>query len=233
MRPNWPLRVAAEYLLVLAGILAASLSPWLWLPAAWFVGTRLHALAIIGHWASHGIAPDWLEMFTLLPLGVDPWNYREFHGWHHAAVSQVHRDPEAQIVSRFMPRWQSVRWFDSVLDLLGLHIDEGVAIMRHVASPETLAFAAVINVIAFAAFGPAALVVPAGLATGFIFAHRLRARTEHDHIHRPGETFVQTTAPACWKRVLYLPHYTWLHAQHHWAPATTIPKMCEMKLELS
>lgn len=231
MQPNWPLRVTAEYLVIAACILAAAGSPWLFVPAAWLAGIRLHALAIIGHWASHGVAPRWLEAFCMAPIGVDAVKYHNFHGKHHAAVSELTRDPEAQIVSRFARRWASARWHDSLLDLLGLHLDEGIAIMRHVASHKSMALALAVNIAGLAMFGVAALALPVGLGTGFIFAHRLRARTEHDHIHRPGVTFVQTTAPILLKRAVYLPHYTWLHAQHHYAPADSVPQLNYLKME--
>lgn len=230
MLPNWPLRVAAEYLVIAACILAAAGSPWLFVPAAWLAGIRLHALAIIGHWASHGVAPRRLEVFCFAPIGVDAVKYRSFHGVHHYAVGQE-IDPEAQIVGRFSKRWASVRRHDSLLDLLGLHLDEGIAIMRHVASPKSLALALAVNIAALAMFGVAALALPVGLGTGFIFAHRLRARTEHDHIHQPGKTFVQRVAPAWWKRAIYLPHYTWLHAQHHYAPVDSVHSLSYLKME--
>jgi hypothetical protein len=63
-------------------------------------------------------------------------------------------------------------------------------------------------------FGYVILLLPLSSITGLLLAHRLRARTEHEHLTNPGTT-LQMQKPALWKRILYLPHGTWMHYEHH------------------
>ena len=108
----WP-RIALEYAVIAAAFAVAALWPHpllLWV-AAIVIGSRQHALAIIGHWAAHALMPahhlaQWL---CFAPAGVDPLRYRRAHFAHHRAVSDPLFDVEVSIARRFSARSAGAR----------------------------------------------------------------------------------------------------------------------------
>lgn len=221
---KWPARLAAEYAVIaLAMAAAVRLGAAAWYLAALLIGTRLHAIGVIGHWAHHRLMPGHRLILaaTFGPLGIDPRKYARAHGLHHAATSILARDHEMQTVQRFLPRWQAFRRRDLLADALGMHVDEAIFVLRTMGTARSLGIYVALVALLFAAIGPAALLLPAGGATGLVLAHRLRAWTEHDHLRRPGLTLTQSR-PALWRRALYLPHHTWLHAEHHASPGRVV-----------
>lgn len=226
----WLARVAAELVTIAAALwLADAAGLWAWWPAAIVVGTRMHGLAILGHVASHREALPWpaandaAARLVLGLLGIGLRRYRRFHGLHHAYLGEE-PDPEVKIAETFRARWAYPhRWEMSVCDALGLHSDELAAIILRIGAPlPLLVFTGIGCALAWHSL-PAGLAWLAAPSMGFMLAHRLRASSEHDHINLPGYTF-RLQRPPLWRRVLYLPHGTWLHAEHHdqvaqWAPA--------------
>lgn len=219
-------RIAIEWCVIVLCFVLVALWPnvfsfWL---AALVVGSRQHALVVLGHWALHRLVPSAnAALFaTLVPLGISINNLRDIHFSHHKAPSQVGIDFEASVVRKYFPRWIRVRWWDSMLDCLGLHADESLHILRKLTS-KTAFINFLITCLGFALlFGWwAALLWPTASVTGLMFVHRLRARTEHNHLQLPGTTLI-TTKPSLFARLLYLPHYTWLHAEHHASPGTRV-----------
>lgn len=221
----WP-RIAAEYALIAVCLLALSAWPSvlaLWL-AALVIGSRQHALGVIGHWALHRLTPQpgivrWL---CLAPLGIDPDNLRKTHMQHHRAISVPGVDMEADVVQRFAARWAKPRRVDLLLDALGLHVDESLYVLRRMTGPVALLVYAAVVATIWATLGSwAAAAWPLASATGLVMCHRLRARTEHDHIANPGAT-IFTQRPSLLRRVVYLPHHTWMHAEHHADPSQRV-----------
>jgi len=215
-------RVGVEYLIIVLCFSLTTLYPYFFWLFAFIIGTRQHALAILGHWAIHGLtkASSLLQAVCFFPTGVDPANYKKHHYNHHANVGNK-MDVEVGIATQFKDRWQTVRWWDSVLDAVGLHYDEMLAIFKTLMSPISMVVYGLFMLGLFYLFGWAALLWPLGSATGVMFCQRLRARTEHDHLNKPGVNIV-TAKPSLFKRMLYLPHYTWLHAEHHALPGKRI-----------
>ncbi|HOW46187.1 MAG TPA: fatty acid desaturase [Rubrivivax sp.] len=212
------LRFASEWALIVAAVLAAHWSLWLALPAAWLIGTRQHALAVIGHMASHrlcGRGSEALAWLAFAPMGGDLRRYRSLHLAHHRAISDPATDVEVELATRFAERWRAPRARDTWLDLFGPHADEVAWIVRSVATLRSLSImGALLAVVALTAgILPVALWL-AALPTGFAAAQRLRARTEHDHLNAPGLT-KPSVQPSMLQRFLYLPHGTWMHAEHH------------------
>jgi len=220
----WP-RIALEYALIAATLVVASKWPHpllLW-AAAIFIGSRQHALAIIGHWAVHKLMPahklaQWL---CFAPAGVDPARYRQAHFAHHRAVGSLVYDVEAGIAHRFASRWSKPRRADLVLDAVGMHADEMLAIFKTLTSMRAAVVYAAFMAALVLAFGWVALLWPLASGTGVMLCQRLRARTEHDHINAPGRLIV-TPKPSLLARIAYLPHFTWLHAEHHTEPARKV-----------
>lgn len=219
---TWALRFALEWLVILAAlsIAAQSSNPLVWWAAALVIGTRQHALSVLGHWAAHGLIPRWLAPACFAPMGVSTEAFRWSHWAHHRHMG--HRgDPELGVVRRFAARWSSARMRDSLIDALGLHADEALVVLRMHATRASLMGLAIFTAAGCVALGPVALLWPAASATGFVFAHRLRARTEHDHINAPGATFCMPK-PSLIARLIYLPHHTWRHDEHHAKPGLRV-----------
>lgn len=211
---TWPARIGAEYLLIALTLWAAALiGAWAWFPATLIIGTRLHALGIIGHWAMHGLLPRWMMWACFVPLAIDHRVYRRTHAIHHDRLGQ-RGDPEREVVTKYHRRWRvRLRASDVVADALWFHSDEALDLMRLLASWRSVTLYAVFLAAVCVAAGPIALLLPAS-ANGLLLAHRLRARAEHDHIRLPGVTFPHIQ-PSLWTRILYLPHFAWLHYEHH------------------
>jgi len=221
----WWARMAAEWAAIAACFAFAVQWPnvLVWWVCALVIGSRQHALAVIGHWSVHGLLPGsrWLQWLCFAPAGVDPRKYRAHHFTHHRAIGQRGTDVEAGIAWRFEARWRRPRRFDLVLDALGLHADEMLCILRTLASPAAAAVYMAFMAALFLAVGWAALLWPIASGTGVMLCQRLRARTEHDHINAPGKT-IATPRPSLLARLSYLPHCTWLHAEHHANPTIAV-----------
>lgn len=115
---HWWLRFAGEWSLIVALMAAATtLGPWSWLPVAWLVGTRQHALAVIGHMGSHRLCGPGSELLAWLcfaPMGGDMRRYRSAHLAHHRAIGVPGIDPEVAVATQFRARWERKRRRDPV-----------------------------------------------------------------------------------------------------------------------
>ena len=184
-----------------------------WWLIALVIGNRIHALGIIGHWALHGLLPRWVMWLAFIPGAIDHRVYRASHTIHHKHLGEI-VDPEVQINLKYKKRWERVRWWDTLLDITGLHTDEAISIMRVLASPSSLMlWAILVLALGIGWMGWAAVVLPMAFL-GTLATHRWRARYEHNHLGLPGVTFVHNRPPF-WVHVLVLPYGAWLHAEHH------------------
>jgi len=215
----WPARILLEWLVIAATMYAASQSSnvLVWFAATLIIGSRQHALGIIGHWAMHGLLP-WskaLMWACFIPIAIDWRVYGSSHAQHHMHLGWGAADPEVGVVNKYARRWTNMWYKSAITDALWFHIDESIDIMRLLASRRSvlayILFVAALYLIA----GPVALLWPLSV-NGLMLTHRLRAQTEHDHIRNPpGVTKQFLTVPALWRRIIYLPHHTWLHYEHH------------------
>lgn len=212
---RWALRVAAEYGACAAAFWLASLSPCMWLPAIAILGTRQHALGIIGHWAMHGLLPRWIMWVCYAPIAIDPRVYGASHALHHNNLGGS-LDPETHVVEKYSERWGSIQPGIVLMDMAGMHADEAIDILRLLVSARSCALYTVIVVALYAGVGPLALLWPAGMGV-MLASHRVRAHYEHDHLLKPGVTF-RNARPPIWLRTLFLPHYAWMHYEHHADP---------------
>lgn len=198
--------------------------------ASLVIGTRQHALAILGHDGAHRlITPhkrlnDFLTASCLYPLGVSLSGYRRFHFDHHRHVS-TERDPEL-FHKNLVPQWslplRPVRVGLHLLgDLVGFgipHIVIGAALMRPKRAwdilPVMLFWACVICLcVSLNCLWIPALWLWSSL-TAFWMVFRLRIWTEHVGAH---DTHA-LARPPWWARMIFLPHNTWCHSQHHETP---------------
>lgn len=218
---KWSARLALEWLAIASLFFAASLTtnPAAWILIALLLGTRQHALGIIGHWAMHGLIPRWIMWACFVPIAIDPFTYRCSHTAHHNWLG-LPVDPEREVVERYRERWGRLWLRDIVADALFLHIDEMIDIMRLLTSARAVVLYVVFVACLYLMIGNLAFLWPLGMG-GLLIAHRLRARCEHDHIAQPGVTFRHKKPPLL-DRIVYLPHYAWLHAEHHDSPSRKV-----------
>lgn len=213
----------SEYLMVLLALWAAS-STFLtfWMVLVWpaclvVIGTRKHALGIIGHWAMHGHLPKWAMWAAFVPVAIDPQVYRSSHSKHHADLGELGKDPEVEVVLENLGNWEEPAVKAAVLDALFLRPSEMLGVLTMLVSPKSMFIYGLLITFLLVFFGPAALLMPLSLGV-LMAAHRCRARTEHDHLGDPGVTFEQEKPPK-WKEFLFLQHDTWKHKEHHEHPS--------------
>lgn len=110
---RWFLPVLGDWLvIVLAMYFAVTYNVWwVYLLAIIVIGSRQHALMILGHDGAHGFALSHLptndlftNIFCFWPVGMNLKTYRSYHFKHHKNVGTVN-DPE--LVSKF---WSEPNW---------------------------------------------------------------------------------------------------------------------------
>jgi fatty acid desaturase len=229
---HWSISVAVNWFAIAAAIFLAYYFNHIvgYVLAVLVVGTRQHALAVLGHDGAHlhvtGVR--WLNdavtsLFCFWPLGVGLHGWRKFHFDHHRTVG-TSADPELAIKQRYPERWspETNQRRQFLADIVGLSAFETTMLIR-LAKPIRISDV----------LGPAVTIVSCWAAllwwadwralaiwyvafgTSFWAVFRLRAFTEHvgtKSTHRLSE-------PPLWKKLLYLPENTWLHWEHHKWPA--------------
>jgi fatty acid desaturase len=187
------------------------------------IGNRQHALAVLGHDAAHGHASrrrlmnDALAgVLTFWPLGIGLAGYRRFHFAHHRWLNVPGLDPELEL--RHGP-WDSPRASIEPSDYLPgcvLNVLRLAAACRPREAADVLGPVAVYAIALTVLPWPATALWVAALLTTFWLFFRLRVLTEHVGVAGTR----RLRRPSFWCRVLYLPHGTWKHAEHHEDPAT-------------
>nr|AAM97299.2 fatty acid desaturase [uncultured bacterium CSLC2] len=209
-------------------VCAVIVSAWL---GAIVIGSRQHALAILGHEGAHGMIAKtmWLNDFLanlmcFWPLGSGIDGYRKFHFDHHHNLGTP-RDPELEHKRRSAPEWdlpdtnRGIR-IRFAKDLLGFGLNDlflvehYVGIFRRHMTVRDLMGPIVWWTVAVAVIGPMHLwwVIPVwfgALATAFWAFFRVRMWTEH-----LGTPNVHRITVVWWQR-LFVPHNTWYHFEHH------------------
>lgn len=215
---HWIARLFGDWAVIALCVALVVAYPLTALPLAWVAGSRLQALLEIGHMAAHrlclgGPTDDALARLAFALTPVDLGRFRRFHLAHHRHLGGV-LDPEAQLQRRWPQRWSKWRLRDSVADAFGLSLAESLVVLSKLCTWGSLArWLALIAALVLLA-GWAALLIPLAAGTGLPLAHRLRAFTEHRHFSDPGIT-LHNDRPALWRRLWYLPHGGWAHAEHH------------------
>jgi fatty acid desaturase len=238
MRPEfrrWFLPVLTEWALAALILAAAALADswWVWPPAVLLLGTRQHALSILGHDAAHFLASPRrrlndraAELLCFWPLMAGLTAYRRFHFRHHAFLGTP-EDPEREHLRgwsrpHFDPPKSRRRFARYVLgDLVGLGLVEVYRAVKLVGRDATtrdrvgpvLWWLSAGGALVALGLWPVVLAWFAALGTSFWMCFRLRIWTEHcgtDGTHK-------VTASWPW-RAFVCPRNTWCHAEHHANP---------------
>jgi fatty acid desaturase len=231
---RWLVPVGFDWaVIVLCIALAGAVDHWaIYVLAVFVIGTRQHALAIMGHDGAHLLAcrPRWLNdlvtvLFCFWPLGLGISAYRKHHFTHHRRPG-TKVDPELAYKRSRAPQWDlpSPRrrmYLYFLKDVVGLGLIDLVHAMR-VVPPVTaidvvgplLFWAAALAVLLWTGSAWIIVLWLAGLITSFWAMFRLRIWTEH-----LGTGDVHRISARWWQGLLFLPHNTWCHFEHHRWPS--------------
>lgn len=202
MRPFY--RSLALDLGIIAG---ASFLPWY--IAVLVIGTRQHALAILGHDGAHGHAPQWLTRLIFWSIGVNLDRYRAFHFDHHKYLG-TDRDPESPFRN---DDWNKFSWRNVGRDLVGLSAPEMLRIWRTAGGSYP---AITTTLVILFVFSPSfALTWLAALGTSFVACFRQRSIIEHGEAYPIGRVH----------KLILFPHNCWRHAEHHANPGRSFDRL--------
>lgn len=228
---RWLLPVLQEWVVIIA-LLVLGLwvdTWWIWPLVVIVLGTRQHALAILGHDAAHFLATRsrWLndaagQLLCFWPLGTGIDAYRTFHFSHHRNLG-TDADPERIHLrgwskKHFTQPKSRLRMGLYVLgDLLGLGIPEVVKAIKLVGKKGAADWLGP-PLLQLGVFGPllwlgywqVLVVWYLALLTSFWACFRLRIWTEH--VGTDDTYIVQAN---WWQRLLFCPRNTWYHYEHH------------------
>jgi len=222
---RWLTWVAFEWAIICAALWLLSWSTWM-LPLTMIViGSRQHALGVLGHEAVHraigGIPLHWSDrlgnLLCMWPILSDVDTYRRWHMLHHQHLGSD-LDPERAQRDMYRTRYSDLtparRAWILAGDCLGLHADEPLSVLKVVMGPwsapraiHALALSSVIVV----SFGLLPLL--AFISSLFtVFWASMRWRIWHEHI---GPDVTLDYRPTWLQRLLFVPHYIWRHVDHH------------------
>lgn len=235
-RNTWRLTVAYAFDWgAIAGIyaLAAAVNhPAGYLVAIFLLGTRQHALSVLGHEGTHGRAhPNrrvnkfMTDLLTFWPLGFDGAAYARFHLLHHRRTSQSD-DPELAAKARQRPKYdlplsrrRLVLMF--VGDLVGgacIEVLNLYRIMRPLSMKEAAGPICWWSAALLLSWLNGALWIPAiwlaALFSSYWAVSRVRILAEHQGTmttHRHSQTW--------WQRFLFFPNNIGYHYEHHLWPS--------------
>ena len=170
------------------------------------IGSRQHAIAMLGHDGAHGAAfadrtiNDRFTRICFGLIGIRLIPYRLFHMAHHWQLGKV-GDPELPLKAH--KSWWVFDWKYVARDLAGLTSKEALNMWRHAGGDYRL-IGGVITVMAFIEpmFAVAWLIA---LSSSFVACNRQRMIIEHGTPYKYN-----------WLHKLILfPHNGWKHAEHH------------------
>lgn len=227
---EWGGRVAVNWIEIAAIYSVAAHFDHLlgYLVAVLLLGTRQHALAILGHDGAHRSASHnrkfndlATSILVLWPLGVGLDGYRRFHFLHHR-WSGGKEDPELQHKGCAPDEWarplsrRRMAWLIA-RDLCGVAIRDIFRLIK-IVKPVSLAdrvgpllwwTSAILLAYRFGALWAIAVWWLATISS-YWAVFRMRAWTEHfdtANTYRISATW--------WQKALFLPHNTWCHFEHH------------------
>lgn len=221
---RWLPKLGLEYAVIAATLYIATVaaSPAVYALAAFVLGTRQLAIATLGHDAVHGHAGDAGKALAFLcfwPMGFGRDAFCWQHFRHHQWPGNPALDPEMPLRQQNERARRFGRWLP-LLDVFGYCLPQAYTWFFKVARPRSVAD--VLGPLAFAAALIAVSWQAAALWYGSLIVlttiTRQRSYTDHDG----PLALTPVSRPALWRRVVYLPHGTWLHWEHHRWPAMPV-----------
>lgn len=218
---------------------------WGYIPAAFIIATRQHALAILGHDGTHYLACKNHRLNDLLSNVLCYWpflmsveGYRDFHFLHHRTTGTAN-DPELAARKDQAPLWDIPKSrraiaLEALKDILGLrahyfsHIYYHLTFKRNlskkaIAAPLIFSSAVILMLIYFQLHW-AIFLWFISLGTFFMCFFNLRTWTEHI-----GTRGTHRLSAHWWQEWCYLPHKTWMHWEHHEYPYVPYWKLVEVR----
>lgn len=216
---------------------------FVWVVITVLIGSRQHALGVLGHDSAHFAASKSrkvndlsAELLCFWPLITGLADFRQFHLNHHRYFN-TDKDPELL----FKDNWSKTQWALPmtrahivsyfVLDLVGFGVFEvmkaywllGKTCKRSWIGP-VVWWAAVGGALYFSGLGLAIVIWFLALITSFWGFFRLRTWTEH-----VGTSSTHRMRANWWQRMLVTPHCSWSHYEHHEYPAIPFWRRAELR----
>ncbi|MBM4073517.1 MAG: hypothetical protein FJ271_32030 [Planctomycetes bacterium] len=244
---KWLIPALTEWAVILLLLTAGfTLNHWLiWAVVVVLVGSRQHALGVLGHDGAHFTAARSrtvndlaTQLLCFWPLGCGLGGFRRFHFAHHRHFG-TDKDPELLFKNDWskeqwtLPttRAQIVRYF--LLDLVGFGLPEVLKAFRLLGRVgiwdwigPALLWASVGAVLHATGLWFAAIIWVLALVTSFWGFFRLRTWTEH--VGTPTTHRVQAN---WWQRLFITPHGSWSHYEHHEHPAVPFWRRSELRVQ--
>lgn len=205
---------------------------WAYALAVPLLGTRQHAISILGHDGAHYTVCQnrflndyFTQIFTLWPLATGLDGYRKFHFMHHRATGEVH-DPELIFKRLSKSEWELPMPLRrivglTILDMFGLAIRDIIQlnlIIKRISIRDVLGPLALWTIISIVLFKSNLLWIEAlwwfSVASSFWASFRIRVWGEHVGVkdtHRVHMNLLQ--------RFFFAPHNVWMHYEHHKWPS--------------
>jgi fatty acid desaturase len=255
--------IGAEWLGVAAAIVLCQLwfHPLLYVLAVMFIGGRQHALAVIGHDATHyrllpnRTANDWVgNLLCLWPVFISVEGFRKFHVPHHQHTNlegdgnrelwQTHQDGE------LVGDWEYPK---SMLGLLAVLFKRGLLITglwwmtRGLLSSIVVRERPAVIVVRYSYFaGIAAVITLTGTWSSFLWywlvpyctwhtaIQYARLICEHSAVRSPAAAYqvTRTTIPTRLESLFILPRNIGYHIEHHWYPSVPFYRLPELHARL-
>jgi len=203
-------------------------NPLVYLLAIFIIGTRQHALTILGHEGSHFLISKrvWINeilasTLSFWPFGISLQGYRYFHLTHHSFLGTSH-DPE-QLHKAGSKQWKYPKrtLFYIIKDLCGLSFMEVYRLAKFTAPRQKsklilpVTYMLLCNLLIYLEFSAIPIILwYISLYTSFWCVFRLRVWTEH--IGTPTTLRVHLQL---WQRLIYAPCNIWYHWEHHNCPS--------------
>ncbi len=208
--------------------------------AVLLIGTRQHALAVLGHDGSHKTITktkwlnDLLAKICFLPFGINLNKYRAFHLTHHRFLG-TSLDPELSLKAQNQKVWQLPVSFSRILFLslkdflIWPALRDILPFIKMVASVSSVLIASIIWLSVLIIFGWQPIVLWfLALCTSFWASNRLRIWQEHT-----GTSGVHCVKATWWQRFLFLPHNIGYHLEHHETPGVPFYQLPSHRINLS
>jgi fatty acid desaturase len=242
---KWLLPALAEWIAIL-GLFAVGFAlhrVLVWAVVTVLVGSRQHALGVLGHDSAHFAASKdrrvndlSAELLCFWPLITGLADFRQFHLNHHRYFN-TDKDPELLFKDNWsraqwalpMSRAQIISYF--LLDLVGFGVFEvmkaywllGKTCKRSWIGP-ALWWTGVGSLLHFSGLDFAIVIWFVALITSFWGFFRLRTWTEH-----VGSSSTHRMRANWWQRILITPHCSWSHYEHHEHPAVPFWRRHELR----